>query len=76
LPRIKPVSSNKFEKFLLKSGCTFVRQSGSHRVYHKEGLNRPIIVPKRKQITVGVIMSNLKTLKINREEYIKIIKKI
>ena len=76
MPRLKPVSSNKFEKFLLKAGCNFSRQKGSHRIYRKDGLKRPIIVPQTKHLTINVILSNLRTLKMDREEYLKIISRV
>ncbi len=47
-----------------------------HRIYHKDGLKRPIIVPQTKHLTVNVILSNLRTLKMDREEYLKIISRV
>lgn len=71
MPRIAPLSSQEFEKFLLSIGCHFKRKKGSHKVYNKPGLNRPIIFPETKEITVNVILFNLRTLKMNREEFLK-----
>jgi len=45
MPSIRPISHTKFEKFLKKIGCVYKRTSGDHTIYHKEGLNRPIVVP-------------------------------
>jgi predicted RNA binding protein YcfA (HicA-like mRNA interferase family) len=75
MPRLKPVSWQKFEKFLLKSGCKFERQKGDHRVYSKQGLKRPIIIPAVKELPRNVILSNLRTLGISKEDYLRIITK-
>jgi predicted RNA binding protein YcfA (HicA-like mRNA interferase family) len=74
--RITPISYKKFEKFLFKVGCEFVRQKGDHRIYKKEGLARPIIIPAVKEIPVFIILNNLRILGISREEYLEIIKKV
>ena len=73
VPRITSTSSKTFEKFLIHIGCTLKREGKKHKVYSKPGLKRPIIVPRDKNITIGVIQSNLRTLNINREEYLEII---
>lgn len=68
---IKPVRWQKFEKFLLANGCVYDRQKGSHRVYKKPDLIRPIILPAHtKDIPVMVILNNLRTLGISRDEYL------
>lgn len=76
MPRIRPISYKKFERFLKSVGCRFIRQSGDHIIYRKEGLKRPIVFPREKQIPVTVIMTNLRTLGISREEYLEIIERI
>lgn len=74
---ITPVQWQKFEKFLLECGCIFVHQKGSHRVYTRPDLLRPIIVP----VHVGtdlppfVIRNNLRTLGCNEEAYMTFMQK-
>ena len=74
--RIIPIAWQKFEKFLLFIGCEFKREKGDHRIYWREGLKRPIIIPREKNLPVFIIRNNLRTLNINREEYLEIMKKI
>lgn len=45
----------------------------NHLVYWKEGLSRPVIVPKYKTISKKIIANIIKTGRINREEYIRIL---
>lgn len=45
MPKIQPISYKELEKFVKYVGCTYVRQTGSHRVYWRSDLIRPIIIP-------------------------------
>ena len=56
--------------------CVFVRQEGSHRIYTKAGLNRPIIVPAYRELPVFIIKNNLRTLRINHRQYLDILEKM
>ena len=53
-----------------KSGFIFDRKKGSHRVYVKENILRPIIIPEYKEIDRDIIKSNMKTAEMSREEYL------
>ena len=57
-------------------GCTFKRQTGSHKVYWKDGLLRPVIVPRKREIPVSIIRSDLRTLNLSPEEYLRILNEI
>ena len=74
--KIVSISWQKFEKFLLFVGCEFKREKGDHRIYWREGLNRPVVIPREKNLPVFIIRNNLRTLNISREEYLEIMKKI
>ena len=78
MPRIKPMSWRDLERVLLSFGYVFVRQSASHRVYGKEGAERPLIIADhgKKDIDPFVIVRLLKTAGISRDEFLKKIKAI
>ncbi len=76
MPRLTPIHWKKFEKFLLYVGCTFERQKGDHRVYWRDGLKRPVILPTRSNLPVFIIRNNLRTLNISTQDYLQILKKI
>lgn len=76
MPRIQSIHWKEFEKFLIKVGCTFKREKGDHRVYWKEGLKRPVIIPRDTSLPAFIILNNLRTLDITREEYLKIVSKL
>lgn len=76
MPHLAPIDWKEFEKFLLYVGCTFQRQKGSHRIYWRIGLNRPIVLPTYSKLPVFIIRNNLRTLNMTIEQYLEILSKI
>jgi predicted RNA binding protein YcfA (HicA-like mRNA interferase family) len=70
------VGWKQFEKFLLKVGCEFKGQEGSHRKYKKQGLLRPIIIPCDDELPNFIILNNLRTLGIPKKVYLEIITRL
>ena len=75
MSRLTPVNYQLFERFLKEIGCEFIRQKGDHRVWRRVGLKRPIIVPAIRDIPIFIILSNLRTLGISKEEYLVILER-
>jgi len=75
-PHLAPIHWRKFERFLLFTGCKFAREKGDHRIYWRDGLKRPVVIPKDKELPIFVIRNNLRILGINSEEYREILKRI
>jgi len=73
MPRIQSAHWKEFEKFLLRVGCEFKREKGDHRIYWKNGIKRPIVIPRDTSLPAFIILNNLRILGITREEYLKII---
>jgi predicted RNA binding protein YcfA (HicA-like mRNA interferase family) len=76
MTKLSPVSWKKFEKFLFFVGCSFEREKGDHRIYWREGLIRPIVIPKEKNLPIFIIRNNLRTLGMTIEEYMEILKNL
>lgn len=76
MARLTPISWREFEKFLLFLDCQFKRQKGSHRIYTRSGLKRPLVVPAYGTIPIFVIRNNLRILNITVEEYLEILKRL
>jgi predicted RNA binding protein YcfA (HicA-like mRNA interferase family) len=75
--KLIPITPKDFEKFLKYAGCEFKRQSGSHRIYTRSGLIRPIIVPFHSgDLPIFVIKNNLRLLNISVDDYLAILEKI
>jgi predicted RNA binding protein YcfA (HicA-like mRNA interferase family) len=70
MTRIRSIHWKEFEKFLFHVGCEFKREKGDHRVYWKPGIKRPIIIPRDTALPEFIILNNLRTLGVSREEYL------
>ena len=76
MARLTPIHYKKFEAFLIYIGCKFDRQRGDHRIYKREGLQRPLVIPADKDIPVFIIRNNLRTLGMKPEEYLEIMERV
>jgi len=73
---ITEISWKKFDTFLRYVGCRFVRSKGDHRVYSRDGLVRPIVIPRVNNIPVFIIRNNLRVLGIQPQEYLEVLKRM
>ena len=76
MQHLTPIHYGKFTKFLEYIGCEFERQKGSHLIYKRSDLKRPIVFPAHKELSRTVILNNLRTLNISKEKYLEILEKI
>lgn len=76
MSRLTPVHYRKLARVFEYKGFKHVRTSGDHLVYTKEGILRPIVIPKYKEIPEFIILKNLKTAGITRSEYLKLLKEV
>ena len=76
MSRLTPVNWRKFEKFLLFIGCRFEREKGDHRIYWRDDLKRPVVIPRDKELPIFIIRNNLRILGISPEEYLEILKRL
>ena len=73
MPRITPIHWKVLERVFLCAGFRFARQQGSHRSYIKPGIARPVVIPTYDAVPVAIIVSNLRTAGITREEYFRLL---
>jgi predicted RNA binding protein YcfA (HicA-like mRNA interferase family) len=73
MPRLTPVHWKTLECVFLKAGFAFARQRGDHRIYVKPGVLRPVVIPTYDEIAQDIITSNLRTAKMSRIEYFKLL---
>ena len=74
MPKINPIHWRKLVKIFERSGWVLDRIEGDHLVYVKSGCIRPVVIPKVKEVQVFIIANNLKTAKILREEYFRLLR--
>lgn len=67
------VSSDKVLKILNKRGFSIIRQRGSHISLHKKENNSTllVVVPRRKEIKKGTLLSILRQAKISKSDFMK-----
>lgn len=73
MPRLTPQPWQELERIFLAFGFVFVRQSGSHRIYEKAGILRPLVIPAYPDISPEIISGLLRTAQISREEYLRVL---
>lgn len=61
----------KLEKYLLDRGCKFTREKGDHRIYWKNGIHRPLVIPRDKNLPPFIILNNLRLLGESKENFLK-----
>lgn len=76
MPKIAVVHYRKLFRVFQKLGFVLQREKGDHLVLIKKGILRPVIIPKYSEVPVFIIKNNLRTAKIKREEYFKILRKV
>lgn len=73
MPRIVPIHYKKLVRIFEREGFVFDRQEGDHMIYIKEGTKRPVVIPMYKEVPVFIILNNLRSADISREEYFKLL---
>ena len=74
--KIKPTDWKIQVKLFEKYGCIFVRQKGDHMIFHHKNAKRAVVIPKYDEIPVTIILNNMKTVGMTREEYLSIMDNI
>jgi len=75
MPRLTPVHWKVVECIFKKAGFVFDRQESTHRLYVKAGVDRPVVIPTYKEIDTEIIRGNMRTAKMSRDAYFKLLKK-
>lgn len=76
MPRITPQHYSMLVKIFEKAGWEYLGIVGDHIQMRKEGYPRRIVIPKKKEVPVFIILNNLRTAKITRDEYLKLLNKV
>ena len=75
MPRITPLPYQRLCRVFELAGFTLIREAGDHRVYAKPGVGRPIIIPRYRAVPVFIILNNLRTAGISRDEYFSLLER-
>ena len=72
MPRLLPTDWRTQVKIFEKFGCRYVRQKGSHLIYHHPNAERAVVIPCYDEISVTVIRNNMRTVGMSREQYFQL----
>ena len=73
MPGIRPVPYQTLVSIFEADGFLFERQQGSHRIYTKPGVIRPLVIPTYKAVPIFVIRNLLRTSGMSRERYFELL---
>lgn len=68
VPRLTPVDCRQLVRFFEAHGFTADRQKGSPVSMTRKGTARPVVIPMHSEVAVSVVMSNLRTAQLTREQ--------
>ena len=66
---MRPVTWQEFRKVCVLAGCVDSRTRGDHLVMTRPDLARPIVIKMVKDLGPRIIMSNMRTLGLTREDF-------
>ena len=73
MPRITPVHWRSLVRVFEACGFAEERTSGSHIVMTREGVARPIVIPKHRTVAVAIIRNNIRTAGLSRKRYFELL---
>lgn len=74
MPRITPQPPRILIKLFKKLGFSVSRTHGRHVIMTKQKIDRPLVIPKHKEVNIYTIMTLIRTAQISREEYLELLK--
>lgn len=75
MPKISPTSWKVLVKIFEADGFVKNRISGDHIVLVKNGVARPVVIPKYSEIGLDIIKSNMRTAGMSRDRYFELLRK-
>lgn len=75
MPKITPRSYSELVKIFEKEGWEYLGVTGDHIQMRKKGFPRRLVIPKKKEVPVFIILNNLRTARISRDRYFELLGK-
>ncbi len=73
MSRIVPLHWKKLSRAFERAGFTLDRQEGDHLIYVKSGIKRPIVIPTYRAVPVFIILNNIRSAEMTREEFLALL---
>lgn len=74
--KLSPVHWRRLVRIFEAVGFRRDRQRGSHIVMVKDGVSRPVVIPRVNDVKVAVIRSNMRTAGMTLEKYFELLEKV
>lgn len=72
MSKLSPTDWRTQVKIFEKFGCLYVRQKGTHLIYHHPEAKRAVVIPRYDEIPVTIIRNNMRTVGMSREQYFRL----
>ena len=74
MTRISPTDWKTQVRIFERGGCTFIRQSGDHLIFHHKAAKRAVVIPRYEEVPVTIILNNMRSIGMTREEYLLLLR--
>jgi predicted RNA binding protein YcfA (HicA-like mRNA interferase family) len=76
MTRIASIPNRKLVRVLELEGFRLARERGDHMIFVKEGILRPVVIPRYDPLPVFIIKNTLRTAQLSRERYFELLQRI
>jgi len=76
MPKLVPIDYKKLVRIFELDGAIVIGQRGSHVVLRKPKAKRRLVIPTYKHTPVFIIINNLRTANMSREQYFELLNKV
>lgn len=66
---MRPIDWKEFRDVCVNLGWIHERTKGDHYVMTQVGYSRPVVIPMKRDLKEDIILSNLRTMGINRKSF-------
>ena len=73
MPALRPVPYGTLACVFERAGFRKARETGSHVVYTRPGVLRPVVIPKYRSLPVFIIRNNMRAAGMSREQYFELL---
>lgn len=73
MPRLTPQHYRILVDVFKKACFSISRETGDHIIMNKPSIDRCLVIPKYSEVGVDIITANLRSAKISRKEYFKLL---
>ena len=73
MPKLAPLDWKRLVRVFEADGFTIDHHHGSHIVMVKNGVPRPVVIPKRKDVARFIIANNMRTAGMTKERFFELL---